>query len=342
VRNKPLNRSLYPFAARLCRELALKEDNRIYPIVMSFLSQRQTASPLPDAGQELRLLDKEMIRVLALLGQNRSNFLRHAMKNGGLSTRVVALDAIGFFREKNCTESLVESMSDPHPEIRSAALRALGLHQDGKALPDILVTLEKDIDPAVRAWSAWAASQMGPEAGPALIAARNDTSAWVRRAVIRAATFLEKEAAVAPLVESLEGESNPLIKERLLLELERLGEPAALLPLLKMNRAPSPPVSSSRLQLAISRIGRNGPRYLVPHPASAKVTADPGDLEVLLQELVLNRGLGLVEIYPFLVHQPGVLDRKHIERLIVQIATRNDEWWDHDLKLAVALLDTAT
>lgn len=100
----------------------------------------------------------------------------------------------------------VHTAGPPHPHVRGAAARSLGLSGRGDVVPDLAAVLEKDPSVQVRLDAAWGLGQTGvPEAVAPLRAAlgRAGETPEVRRTAARALGTLGFPVALPDLVAAL-------------------------------------------------------------------------------------------------------------------------------------------
>lgn len=76
--------------------------------------------------------------------------LTGALKDGDALVRSSAADALGRIGDKEAIAPLIETLKDPNPEVRAAAVRALELLRATKAAPQLLVLAREDGDGEVR------------------------------------------------------------------------------------------------------------------------------------------------------------------------------------------------
>lgn len=133
---------------------------------------------------------------------------------------------------------LLNTLSDPVPEVRKAAAEALAGLKDTLAVRALIETLKKDTEPTVRRAAAWALGELDDaRAIPALTEAlRGDTDAEVRRNAAEALGQIEDARAVPALSEALRREKDITIRRAVVQALSDIEDPASaavIFPVLK-------------------------------------------------------------------------------------------------------------
>ena len=107
--------------------------------------------------------------------------------------RVQALEVL---REPRAVSPLLHLLTDPQPEVRGNAARALGRLGDSTVVPALVAGLHDPVA-AVREQAAWALTRRGvPAAVPALLVAVADPDGSVRSAVFRALGAIGDDQAI--------------------------------------------------------------------------------------------------------------------------------------------------
>jgi HEAT repeat protein/lysophospholipase L1-like esterase len=228
---------------------------------------------------------------------------------GGPVTSPPELWGEGSAERPATTPELIERLSDPEPETRTEALRALGQRgysrdvvlplvadrlgdtdetvrtaaawalgrlgpRPGEDLPALAARL-KDEAPAVRAGAAWAIGQLGTRgknAGLALMSRLSDPDVDVRRRVVEALERVEPDEACLPQVRSLLEEGGPGRAEAVRVT-GLIGAPAApAVPALVVALGATEPDVRREAVIALQKIG---PGAAPAVPALIEAMKDP-------------------------------------------------------------------
>ncbi len=138
--------------------------------------------------------------------------------------------------------ALIEALRDEVPEVRAAAVEALGEQRDTATVSALMEVLRRDADPAVRRSAAWALGQIeDPRAIPALAdALRGDADAEVRRNAAWALGEIEDKRGTAPLVEALRRGGDAALRKTIVEALGMIEDPASVPGLTPMLRDSDP------------------------------------------------------------------------------------------------------
>ena len=113
-----------------------------------------------EEGQDI---DSAVLKSLALLGQEGEKRLARRLTEGDVRGRRRAAAALAHARTPSAVEMLGRAMLDRAPEVRVAAVEALGRVRAARYLPAIAL-LHRDGDPQVRAAAARTATDLAAEA----------------------------------------------------------------------------------------------------------------------------------------------------------------------------------
>ncbi len=141
----------------------------------------------------------------------------------GLNARVWAAQILGRLADRRATWPLIERLHDRSEQLRLSAANALAGLADARAVPPLIGVILRDPVAAVRAQAARALGAIGDESAlPLLVASLGDPEYWMRFRALEAIEALQP-ADTTP-IESALGDSNPEVRRRAVLALERLGK----------------------------------------------------------------------------------------------------------------------
>ncbi|HYF38234.1 MAG TPA: HEAT repeat domain-containing protein, partial [Gemmatimonadales bacterium] len=172
------------------------------------------------------------------------------------TARAWAANVLGEVRAQRAFPLLVRSLDDPSDEVRAKSAAALGRLGDRRAVPPLLERLLSDPAPFVRVRIVSALAQFGgPEIVERMVRALGDPAWWVR---MRGVEALEQIGPVAegPLLIAL-NDTDPEIRKRAAISLERLGVPGALLERIGQNER------DDEARSTLIRLAASGTRELV-------------------------------------------------------------------------------
>lgn len=177
--------------------------NRLFPV------GSPTADPDPQ-GREIRRLihllggerheSQAAVERLTVIGLPAVPALRDALRDRYKFTRVRALNALGYIRDRDSAPCVEALLNDPAYEVRAEAVKTLGLM---KHKPSLAVLTEKseDPEPRVRRELATALARLrNDEARRALIRLLADRSAEVRRQAAQEMSAFSDSTAVEALL----------------------------------------------------------------------------------------------------------------------------------------------
>src|SRR4051812_46129934 len=185
---------------------------------------------------------------------------------GGNTARAWAANVLGEVRAGRAFPALLRALDDVDDEVRAKAATALGRLDDRRAVAPLLERLLTDPAPFVRARVAAALGQFGgPEVIDRLVQTLGDTAWWVRMRGVEALQQIGSPAE-GPLLVALD-DTDPEIRQRAAIPLERLGLPAALTRRIEQGDA------GGEAPRTLARIVAAGTRELVTelllHPSAA-------------------------------------------------------------------------
>ncbi|MFH1480091.1 MAG: HEAT repeat domain-containing protein [Pseudomonadota bacterium] len=175
-------------------------------------------------------LQASVKRVLRDLRGKAAGPLILALSNQDSSIRKNAAEVLGVIKSPESVTPLIAALKDTHPEVQSAAGRALiGLGKKGsKGLFDAL----GDKDPYVRTIVVKGLGEIkGPLAVEPLISALKDRDPGVRKGVIRALAITRDKRVTVPLI-SATGDEDADVRKTALEALGELKDPRAVPPLI--------------------------------------------------------------------------------------------------------------
>ena len=210
--------------------------------------------------------------------------------------RAWAANVLGEVGAQRAFPALVHTLDDPDDEVRAKSAAALGRLGDRRAVAPLLDHLLTDPAPFVRVRIASALGRFdGPEVIDRLVRSLGDPAWWVR---MRGVEALEHIGPVAegPLLVAL-NDSDPEIRQRAAVSLERLGVPANLLRMIETNDRAE---AASR---TLTQLASAGTREL-------------------LAELLLHPSSRVREVVVTAIHQAG---RKDLAPELAQIASSDPE-----------------
>jgi len=172
-------------------------------------------------------------------------FLTRAMDDPDQNVRRSAVLALGAMRDPGASGTLLMALlNDGDPLMRRNAADALGMLADAGAVRGLVAALhEENADVAERVVRAL--SDIGPPAVPALLAALKDESRLVRRRAARALGRSGNRGAVAALIETMQKDTDWLVRGNATAALAAIGPMAApeLIKLLRIPRMAFPAAS---------------------------------------------------------------------------------------------------
>ncbi len=125
-------------------------------------------------------------------------------------------------KEPASVPGLLDALRDENPQVRTAAVKALGEIGDPAAVPEVLSTMVKDPSGDVRWMASAALGKMGAAAVPGLMNALRDEDWKVRRSAAEALWGMAEPAAVPGLMEAL-CDKNDVVRQAASGALEAMG-----------------------------------------------------------------------------------------------------------------------
>ena len=184
--------------------------------------------------------------------------------------RAWAANVLGEVRAPRAFPVLVRGLSDTDDEVRAKSATALGRLGDRRAVGYLLEHLLTDPAPFVRLRIASSLGQFGgPEVTERLVRALGDPAWWVRMRCVEALEQIGPGAEAALLV-ALD-DSDPDIRERVAVALERLGVPQSLAR--SIEHGEQVPESTATLLKFVGGGARELLIELMQHPSYAVRTA---------------------------------------------------------------------
>ena len=204
-----------------------REDNDVKLACAEALGRLNDPSVIPILCQELGRLDEwsspRIAAVLVAFGRAAIPHLLTTLDSSAtLNGRIWAAQVLGKLKARRAVPPLMNRLHDRSEQMRLSAANALGDIGDLRAVRPLVDIILRDPTPAVRAQGASALGRLGdPEVLPILVGALGDPEYWMRFRALEAIEVLNPEDT-SPLESALD-DTNPEVRRRAALALERLG-----------------------------------------------------------------------------------------------------------------------
>lgn len=204
-----------------------REDSDVKLAAAEALGHIRDTSILPELCAQLGNVDEwaspRLAKVIAGFGEEATMALLDSLDSApNLNARIWSAQVLGKIRDRRATNALVKRLNDRSEQMRISVANALGDIADNRAFRPLVEIILRDPVPAVRSQAATSLGRIGDEGAlPLLVNSLGDPEYWMR---FRA---LEAIEALAPKdrspIENALSDSNPEVRRRAALALERLG-----------------------------------------------------------------------------------------------------------------------
>jgi HEAT repeat protein len=172
----------------------------------------------------------------------------------GRVRRARSAQALGNLGRRDAVPDLCELLTDPQPEVRVVAVRALGRIADPAAAEPLLSALAAP-GSVPSQLVAHALIQIGPTAAPALVAALRHPAPLVRVTALDALGLLGAAGAAEPVATVLAGDLAAEVRMAAATTLGKLSTRSALAPLVGVLGAAHPPALRAAAARALGDLG---------------------------------------------------------------------------------------
>jgi HEAT repeat protein len=165
-------------------------------------------------------------------------------------------------RVGNSVEELARRMDDPQPDVRLEVVKALAESKDPKA-HEYLMQAVGDSDPRVAATAVDALGRMGAKDASTFLAQRlflTGSSPGLRQHILVALGRIRDPATARPILEFLQGETDPKIRGTAIRVIGEIGDASALAELRNFGEQEKDPQIKSLVQDAVAKIEAREPR----------------------------------------------------------------------------------
>ena len=204
-----------------------REDSDVKLAAAEALGHIRDPSILPELCAQLGNVDEwaspRLAKVIAGFGEAATMPLLDSLDAApNLNARIWSAQVLGKIRDRRATNALVKRLNDRSEQMRISVANALGDIADNRAFRPLIEIILRDPVAAVRSQAATSLGRIGDEGAlPLLVNSLGDPEYWMR---FRA---LEAIEALAPKdrspIENALSDSNPEVRRRAALALERLG-----------------------------------------------------------------------------------------------------------------------
>lgn len=204
-----------------------REDSDVKLAAAEALGHIRDSSILPELCSQLGNVDEwaspRLAKVIAGFGEDATMPLLNSLDAApNLNARIWSAQVLGKIRDRRATNALIKRLNDRSEQMRISVANALGDIADNRAFRPLVDLILRDPVAAVRSQAATSLGRIGDEGAlPLLVNSLGDPEYWMR---FRA---LEAIEALAPKdrspIENALSDSNPEVRRRAALALERLG-----------------------------------------------------------------------------------------------------------------------
>lgn len=203
------------------------EDTDVKLACAEALGRLRDPGIIPDLCDELGQVDEwsspRLAQVLIAFGDLAVPPLLATLDSGALNARIWAAQILGKLRATAAIDSLIARLADRSDQMRLSAANALGDIGDRRAVRPLIDVVLRDPAPGVRAQAAAALGRTSdPTALPMLVTGLGDPEYWMRYRALEAIEALRPDDTQA--IEAALRDSNPEVRKRAALALDRLGK----------------------------------------------------------------------------------------------------------------------
>lgn len=239
----------------VCLTLVVTAVRRVWALVADRRRNRPGKPPCPPVRDSRGAVPGSRGAVPKSRGAVRRALRRLA--RSGVAGRARAADTLGLLGSADAVASLVDRLTDRSPDVRNAAVRALGRIGDPTAAAALLTVLDGPYrvptQGVVRALVGF-----GPVTAPDLVPALRDPSDVVRAEVAGVLGLLRAPSAAPPLIRVLTEDASTDVRARAAKALGLIGHPAALAPLVAAVGSGQPAALRPAAATALGELGAAG------------------------------------------------------------------------------------